>query len=127
MGERRRYRKNGIVTAVQLDLDTDGLEYRKWGDVQTAKAGDWLVDNEGDVYTVDREVFAKTYERKSPGVYVKTARVWAEVASEAGSVATKEGRTHYEAGDYLVENEDGDAYAVEREKFESMYELDESA
>ena len=59
-----------------------------------------------------------------PGHYAKTATVWAEVAREAGRVETKEGRTHYEAGDYLVSNnEDGsDAYAISAKKFGEMYE-----
>lgn len=113
-----------FVTAVRLDLDTEGFTYRKWGDVQRCKRGDWLVDNVGDVYTVDADVFARTYRRVSPGVYVKTAPVWAEIAESAGSIETREGRSQYAAGDYIVFNEEGggDGYCVSREKFESMYE-----
>jgi hypothetical protein len=39
-------------------------------------------------------------------------------------VRTKEGSTHYEAGDYLVYNQQdgGDAYAVSKRAFERMYE-----
>jgi hypothetical protein len=126
MGARRRYRKRemSFVTAVRLDLDTEGFTYRKWGDVQRCKRGDWLVDNVGDVYTVDADVFARTYRRVSPGVYVKTAPVWAEIAESAGSIETREGRSQYAAGDYIVFNEEGggDGYCVSREKFESMYE-----
>ena len=50
--------------------------------------------------------------------------VWAEIAGEAGSVATKEGRSHYERGDYLVYNDESgeDAYCVSAAKFEAMYE-----
>jgi hypothetical protein len=114
------------VAAVRLALDTDGLVYRKWGGEQRAKAGDWIVDNDGDVYTVDAEVFARTYRQTSIGAYVKSTPVWAERASHGGSVQTKEGVTNYEAGDYLVSNNaDGsDAYAVTQAKFESLYELD---
>ena len=129
MGIRRRYRKrpDQFVVAVELDLETDGFSYFKWGAQQRCKRGDWLVDNGGDIYTVDREVFANTYRKVDVGKYVKTTPVWAEVAAEAGSVVTKEGKSSYEAGDYLVyNNEDGsDAYCVNAEKFESMYELDE--
>lgn len=126
---RRRYRKaaDQFVVAVKLDLDTGGFTYRKWGAEQRCKPGDWLVDNHGEVYTVDDAVFAKTYRRVGPGMYVKTTPVWAEKATEAGSIATKEGRSHYSAGDYLVyNNEDGtDAYCIAAAKFESMYEIDE--
>jgi len=126
MGAGRKYKKKptSFITAVQLDLETEGFTYNKWGGKQVCKRGDWLVDNEGDKYTVSQETFAKTYERVSPGVYVKSTPVWAEVAEKAGKVKTKEGETAYAAGDYLVSNnEDGtDAYAMSAEKFESMYD-----
>lgn len=111
------------VAAVRLALDTDGLRYRKWGGEQRGKAGDWLVDNDGDVYTVDADVFTRTYRQVGPGAYVKSTPVWAMRASEAGSVKTMEGETHYEAGDYIVSNRpDGsDEYAMTAEKFESLY------
>ena len=128
MSQRLRYRRkpSAFVTAVRLDLETAGLLYRKWGGQQRAKRGDLLVDNNGDVYTVDADVFARTYRALSPGVYLKTTPVWAEVAEASGSIATKEGRTHYEKGEYVVFNDEhsGDGYAVSRSKFESMYELD---
>ncbi|HJZ72738.1 MAG TPA: hypothetical protein VKE51_13425 [Vicinamibacterales bacterium] len=112
------------VSAVRLALDTDGLVYRKWGGEQRAKAGDWIVDNEGDVYSVDADVFARTYRRVGPGAFVKTTPVWAEKADRAGSVPTLEGTTDYQPGDYIVSNNaDGsDAYAMSAETFESLYE-----
>lgn len=129
MNQRRRYRRrpDQYVVAVQLSLDTEGFTYRKWGGDQRCKRGDWLVDNDGEVYTVDAESFARTYRELRRGAYLKTAPVWAEVAADDGSVATKEGRTGYRKGDYLVSNnEDGsDAYAVQAQKFEAMYELDD--
>lgn len=129
MSVRRKYKKKptSFVTAVQLDLDTEGFVYNKWGGKQVCKRGDWLVDNNGDKYTVSKESFARTYEIVSPGVYFKSAPVWAEVAEKGGRVKTKEGDTGYQAGDYLVfNNEEGtDAYAISAEKFESMYKLAE--
>ncbi len=129
MGDRLRYKKKAdqFIVAVQLNLDTDGFTYRKWGAEQRCKRGDWLVDNGGDIYTIDSGVFAKTYRNVGPGAYVKTTPVWAEVATRPGKVSTKEGESHYRAGDYLVyNNEDGtDAYCMSAAKFESMYELDD--
>ena len=125
---RQRYvrRPDRPVAAVQLLLDTDGLIYRKWGGEQRAKRGDWIVDNDGDVYSVDAESFERTYRQVARGAYVKTTPVWAERAQSAGSVATKEGATQYQAGDYLVSNErDGsDAYAIAAAAFEALYTLD---
>ncbi len=131
MSELRRYRQRPqfSVTAVPLQLDTDGLTYHKWGGRQQAKSGDWLVCNEGDVYTVDAASFAATYTRLSPGVYIKSAPVWARQAGQDGKVRTKEGYTEYQAGDYLVANDaiGEDAYAVPRERFERHYQLDDQA
>ncbi|MGA2132855.1 MAG: hypothetical protein ABSH50_11230 [Bryobacteraceae bacterium] len=126
MDGRQKYSKRStqFVIAVQVDLETDGFTYQKWGGAQTCKAGDWLVDNDGDTYTVDRDSFARTYRPTGPGTYAKIASVWAEVTKEAGAVRTKEGLTAYQAGDYLVYNEaeGGDAYAVSKTAFERMYE-----
>jgi hypothetical protein len=127
---RRPYvrRPDRPVVAVRLALELDSFVYRKWEAVQRAKSGDWVVDNDGDVYTVDGDVFARTYQQTGPGTYVKTTPVWAERADQAGSVTTKEGETNYQAGDYLVSNDrDGaDAYAIGAEKFENLYAPDES-
>ncbi|WP_447802808.1 hypothetical protein [Pseudomonas serbica] len=129
MSERKRYRRmsDQPIVAVQLKLDTDGFKYRKWGGEQRCKANDWLVDNAGDVYTVDAESFARTYTAVGQGTYVKTGKVWAVRTGSAGRVTTKEGSTGYEAGDWLVSNEEdgSDAYSVSAEKFEESYELDE--
>jgi len=129
MDTRLRYRKKSdrFVIAIQVDLDTTGFTYMKWGAEQLCKSGDWLVDNEGDIYTVDGDVFAKTYRQVRPGHYVKTTPVWAEIATKSGVVETKEGQSLYKKGDYLVfNNQDGtDAYCVSTDKFESMYESDD--
>jgi predicted acylesterase/phospholipase RssA len=123
---RMRYvkRASQSVVAVQLALGGVGFTYEKWGGTQTCKAGDWLVNNDGDVYTVDADTFARTYARVGDGKYVKTTPVWAEVAKTSGRVQTKEGTTDYRAGDYLVFNEEsgGDPYAATAHKFQEMYE-----
>jgi hypothetical protein len=125
-GGRTKYlkRPNQSVVAVQVALNGAGFTYEKWGGTQRCKPGDWLVNNDGDVYTVDAETFRRTYERVGDGKYLKIAPVWATVAHESGQVPTKEGSTAYKAGDYLVSNEEdgSDAYAVEAQKFEAMYE-----
>lgn len=125
MSRRLKYvkRPSEIVVAVQIALDTRGFRYRKWGAMQTCRRGDWLVDNNGDVYTVNRDTFARTYRRKALGRYLKITPVWAEVAGKAGSVTTKEGISHYRAGDYVVFNEKSgrDGYTVSARKFRKMY------
>ena len=129
MNTRQRYRRrpDQAVAAVQIQLETEGLRYRKWGHDQLAKPGDWLVDNVGDVYTIDAATFARTYRQVGRGAYVKSTPVWAEQAATSGSVATNEGHTAYAAGDWLVSNREdgGDAYAISAAKFETLYERDE--
>jgi hypothetical protein len=126
MSERQKYvkRADQKVHAVRLDLETDGFTYRKWGAEQRCKRGDWLANNDGDVYTIEGETFARTYRHVADAAYVKTTPVWAEPADATGAVATKEGTTHYERGDYLVFNQEdgGDPYAVAKADFERMYE-----
>lgn len=125
MSHRKKYLKRAdtSVIAVRLDLDTDGFSYRKWGGVQSCKRGDWLVNNQGDIYTIDAESFARTYREVTPGVYKKHTEVWAERALSQGVVTTKEGQTRYQVGDYLVYNDEvgEDAYAVAKDIFESQY------
>jgi hypothetical protein len=132
MGKLTRYRRkqDTRVVAVQLRLETDGFVYRKWEADQRCKSGDWLVDNQGEVYTIDADTFARTYQSVGPGLYEKVAAVWAEVADAPGAVPTQEGETHYEAGDYLV-YEDADrrgGYAISAGRFDELYEpMDEDA
>ena len=129
MGRRVRYRKKSsqFVVAVRLDLQIEGLSYHKWGGQQRAKRGDWLVDNDGDIYTVDGKVFGRTYRRVRPGCYVKKSPVWAEVATEPGRIKTKEGASEYRKGDYLVYNQRNgrDGYSMSPAKFKAMYERDD--
>ena len=112
------------VHAIQIKLDTNGFTYKKWGDRQTCKSGDWLVNNGGDIYTIDQQVFSDTYRQIAPATFQKIAPVWARRADEDGSVKTKEGRSHYRAGDFIVANhEDGsDAWCMSVDKFQDMYE-----
>lgn len=124
MSELTKYlRKGNQIPAVQLNLNLISFAYEKWGSLQSAKVGDWIVSNEGEVYTVDGDTFAATYELISPGLYKKTGSVYAKVASRSGSIDTKEGVSHFETGDILVfNNADGtDGYCMGAEKFHSMY------
>jgi Tfp pilus assembly protein PilP len=121
----QKYRKrvNSIVTAVQLKLETTGFTYTKWGGVQQCEQGDWIIDNNGDIYTIKSDIFTKTYLEISTGRYIKTALIWARVATESGVIKTEEGSSEYKPGDYIVFNEgDVNGYCMNAEKFNEMYE-----
>ena len=79
----KKYRKseNIPVVAIQLNLETEGISYQKWGGPQHCKAGDRLVNNQGEVYSIDAGSFAATYREVSPGLYEKVATVWAEAST----------------------------------------------
>lgn len=123
---RRPYRRrvDQPIVAVRLDLDTDGFAYRQWGDLQHCKRGDWLATNGSETYTIDAETFRRTYRPLSDGHYIKVTPTWVQRATVAGTVATKEGLTHYSAGDYLASNEPdgGDPWAIPAARFEELYE-----
>ncbi len=59
-----------------------------------------------------------------PGAYAKIQSVWARVADVAGKIQTKEGETHYQAGDMTVFNDqdEQDGYAKTAETFRRLYE-----
>lgn len=125
----RKYsrKKQTPVVAVQLDLDTEGFTYNKWGGAQKCKRGDWIVNNHGDTYTVDSNTFDRTYRTvgsDNPGLYEKHATIWAKRAETDGSIRTKEGVTEYKKGDYLVFNDSrgDDGYAMSEDTFNSLYE-----
>lgn len=122
-----RYKKRyeARVIAIKLNLETKGFSYKKWGETQVCKPGDWIVYNNDETYTVDNETFLKTYKQVSFGVYAKNNHIWAETAQHSGAIKTKEGETHFKSGDYLVYNdiERKDGYAITHEVFNKLYEL----
>ncbi len=77
------------VIAIQLNLETDGFSYNKWGGQQKCKRGDWLVYNQGETYTIDADSFAATYEKFGLYSHVKTAPVYAAEAMCDGHIDTK--------------------------------------
>jgi hypothetical protein len=129
MHELHRFRKkeNQPVVAVPLDLETDGFNYKKWGREQRCKQGDWVINNNGDIYTIDADVFAHTYRNIGIGIYIKTSKIWACLADKPGTIKTKEGSSDYKKGDYIVYNSPDctDGYCMSAEKFESMYLSDD--
>ena len=125
----QKYRKKGgqFVVAVRLNLDTAGFTYQKWGGTQRCKAGDWVVDNDGEVYTIDADEFEKSYSRTGAGTFAKDAAVWAERANTGGRLETISGEQSYCSGVYLVSNSEDRAnvYSIEQRTFEKMYELND--
>lgn len=98
-------RKAIPVTAVQIDFDKVKFTYHKWGAEQKATTGDWIVSTHGDVVTVPREIFARSYKTIGHGQYLQTGNVWVRQTIEPGVLKTNSGQINYQAGDYLVFND----------------------
>lgn len=116
------------VQAIQL-MESAVLNYSAWGGDQQALGGDWLVRRkDGETYTVEQKSFAATYAETVPrsGWYDKHAPVWAEVATTADLMPTKEGSSSYAPGFYLCYNsaDHTDGWCMPTAKFEALYELD---
>lgn len=125
-GKQYQAKATNLISAVQLDLDTQGFTYQQWGDQQTCQAGDWLVRSDcGDCYTIKNASFLRTYQEVSPGRYRKHTTIQATQATTAGTIKTQEGSTAYQAGDYLIKNseDDTDSYAISQTRFYELYEL----
>jgi len=122
--QRYKKRKEQLVSAVQLELDTEGFTFQKWGGTQHCHSGDWIVRSDNDCYTVGAEIFKRTYTEVSPGRFVKHAIIRARQAEKSGTIKTHEGETRYEAGDFLIDNSnDGsDCYAISKERFHELYD-----
>lgn len=112
-----------FVTAIKLDFDFASLVYTKWGGRQIAEQGDYLLNNNGSVYTCDGHTFENTYEEVSPFTYRKVTSVWAVRAETDGWISTQEGDTEYSEGDMLVYNnqDETDGYAMSYTQFHDMY------
>ena len=118
-----KFKKCATITAVQINLELQGgtIQYEKWGGIQTAKQGDWLIYGNGDTYTCDKKVFENTYEQVGPGEYRKTTTIEAVIADEDGVVKTIEGESVYKKGDYIVTNIGGDKYCIDPVEFNDIY------
>ena len=122
--EQYRPREAATVLALRLDLELQCFQYEKWGGKQQARRGDWVVDKDGDVYTVTDSNFSRTYRLVRPGLYRKDAPVWACLAPSDGVVPSEEGSTAYQEGDYVVFHlpEDDLGWAMRAEEFLRTYE-----
>jgi hypothetical protein len=98
-------RKAIPVTAIQIDFDKVSFTYHKWGSDQKATSGDWIVNTNGDIFTVPREIFARSYKMIGHGQYLQTGDVWVRHTIEPGFLKTNNGKVNYKAGDYLVFND----------------------
>lgn len=110
------------VTGIQLRMP---ITYELWGDTQKAKAGDWLVEKGTDTYTIEEQEFSGSYSPVSGTIarYYKSEHIEAVEARVGGWVDTLEGRSCFEAGDFIACSPTGKTWCLKAKKLFDYYEL----
>jgi hypothetical protein len=116
----RSYRSVSVVTAQRLPDDYEWTTPN--GDALSAVAGDWLLSDGADQWSVADDVFAKSYRPIGDGRYEKTATVIAVRLDEPFAVQTLEGVATGAAGDWLVRNPTGESWPIPAATFAKRYE-----
>lgn len=112
MSELRRYRRTGEVIAHRLPR---AKEWRDGsGNTLHARAGDfWVTDVDGsNGRSVGFEAFAATYELVQSDRYRRVGEVLAHPAAVGETVLTLEGEAVAAAGDWLVQDANGNRWFV---------------
>lgn len=118
MGD-RTFRRVGTVLSYQLDTDHEWTT--SGGDVLVGRAGDWLVSNDSDMWTVAADVFERTYEQLPNGRWRKTALITAVRATERTTIQTLEGPAVAEVGDWIATNPTGESWPIKADTFARHY------
>lgn len=114
------FRRRGQVTAHLLKHSWTWID--ESGSVLHAKVGDWRVTgSNGASWSVDAEVFAKTYGHIHGSSYVRRGLVKARPASAFEDADTLEGQSRAVAGSWLVEGEGGERWFVPDPTFRESY------
>ena len=88
----------------------------------SAAAGDWLVTDGTEEWTVAPGVFARSYRPLPDGRFVKVAPVRAARLDRTAEVPTLEGVARAEAGDWVLCGVDGELWTVTDTFFRAHYE-----
>lgn len=113
------YRSAVSVTATPAEQSMTWTTPR--GDILSADAGDWIVSDGVDWWTVDAGVFADTYTRVTGDRYRKTALITAVRIVDAFAVSTLEGLATGAGGDWLARNPGGECWPITNEQFRRRY------
>jgi hypothetical protein len=116
----RCYRSTAVVDATRLTAPRTWHTAR--GCALAAVAGDWLVTDGSEEWTVAADIFARTYDRLPDGRYAKHATVDAVRTDRPVEVRTLEGPARAEPGDWVLRGVDGELWTVTDAYFRTHYE-----
>lgn len=91
------------------------------GDAMRARAGDWLVEQGSEEWTVAAAVFEERYEEVRPGVFRSRQAIRAVRVEEPLEIETLEGWVHAASGDLLALGPAGDVWPIPAERFAATY------
>lgn len=117
-----RYRSTAVVHATRLARPHAWRTGR--GSALSARAGDWLITDGVQEWTVEADIFARTYRRLPDGRFAKDAPVDAVRTDRPLDVPTLEGVARAEAGDWVLRGVDGELWPVSDAYFRSTYTPD---
>jgi hypothetical protein len=114
--------RRGEVTATVLE--TDWRWQAKTGDWLQARAGDYQVRNdEGETWSVEPEIFNRTYEHVGYDRWRRTGRVSAQRAVPGELVITLEGPVTAHPGDWVIKGTAGEQWITSAEHFQKSYKV----
>lgn len=113
------FARQGSVHATQLDAPRTWQTDR--GDELTGVAGDWLLSDGTNQWTVADAVFRATYRRRADGRYEKHATILAVRAGAEIAIPTLEGTATAHDGDWIARNPSGECWPITDEVFRRSY------
>lgn len=113
--------RRGEVTAVRAAEDWTWVNDS--GETMQARAGDWRVTNdEGRTWSVDPDIFLRTYRQLAGDRWRRTGDVRARPAAPGEVVESLEGRQTAKTGDWVIEGAQGERWVTSARHFEANYE-----
>jgi hypothetical protein len=115
-----RYRRLGEVTAEKRRHSWTWTTTT--GELMQAQPGDWaVIDDAGDERSVAAGVFESTHEQVGPRRYRRYGTVLARPAMRRELISTLEGEVVANAGDWIVQGNQGEQWPVPDSQFRDSY------
>jgi hypothetical protein len=104
-------------------LESDWRWQTKTGEWLQARAGDYQVSNgTGEAWSVEPEIFARSYEHVQGDRYRRIGEVFAQPAVPGELVISLEGPATASAGDWVIKGTAGEQWITSAEHFAAHYE-----